>query len=938
MLSGVSLTNEKSYLVGKFARLALHTANLDYNGRYCMVSAGVGNKKALGIDRAPNPWSDIPLADVVWVAGSNVAETFPITTSYIWRARDRGAKLIVQDPRVVPLARTADLFLPVRPGSDSALFGAVLHELIRNDWLDHEFIDAHTVDFDQAAAAAADMTPAWAAEITGVPAARIEEAAELWGTAATGMMLHARGIEQQTKGVDNVLAAINLGLATGKFGKPGCGVSTITGQGNGQGGREHGHKCDQLPGNRDISNPEHRAAVAKVWEVDESEIPGKGIPAQEIIEAIHDGTIKGLLSICFNPAVSSPDSNFTAEALDKLEFYSVIDFFLSESAQHADVVLAGSLHEEDEGTSTSGEGRIIKINAAVTPPGEARLDWEILLEIAERLGKGEHFRYENTHEIFEELCRASSGGTADYTGATWERIEAEHGLFWPIPEVGHPGTPRLHEGGRFSHPDGKARFHGVPYRPPAEVVDDEYPVWLTTGRVVSQYLSGTQTRRIASLVEQYPEPLCEIHPKLAESLGIADGDQVTVRSRRGEITLPAAVVNTIRPDTVFIPYHWPGQQGRQPADHPSGGPALEDARVQGRRRARGPGRGAAGMKTTRYGIDDKPDLRHRPESLHRLRGLRPGLRRSAAPTAASRSSTSSASTAPSSTQTAPMVCMHCEDPTCAQVCPADAIKQTEEGIVQSALKPRCIGCSNCVIACPFGVPKYVAEFDQMMKCDMCTDRTSEGYAPMCASVCPSEALWYGTPEEFHATRTRLDRRQLALRPPEPSTPRCSPWSTTSAPSTRSTGPPAPGSTTPSAWRTDGRRTGGPTRLEARLPLRGRRRGGRHPPRVRPVPRRRRRRDGRRQPRPRRLDPAAHHQHRRATGADPARTTSRSATPTSSATPPTTTRRSCCASATARWWRSARSAPTWAASSTSRPTRTAGTARATRATSSHAPGP
>ena len=560
MLSGVSLTNEKSYLVGKFARLALHTANLDYNGRYCMVSAGVGNKKALGIDRAPNPWSDIPLADVVWVAGSNVAETFPITTSYIWRARDRGARLIVQDPRVVPLARTADLFLPVRPGSDSALFGAVLHELIRNDWLDHDFIDAHTHDFDQAGAAAPRVPPAWGGDNTRGPEGRRGGGAEIWGTAATGMMLHARGIEQQIKGTENVLAAINLGLATGKFGKPGCGVSTITGQGNGQGGREHGHKCDQLPGNRDITNADHRRAVAEVWEVDESEIPGKGIPAQEIIEAIHDGTIKGLLSICFNPAVSAPDSNFTAEALDKLEFYSVIDFFLSETAQHADVVLAGSLHEEDEGTSTSGEGRIIKINAAVSPPGEARLDWEILLEIAERLGRGEHFQYQNTHEIFDELCRASSGGTADYTGATWERIVAEHGMFWPIPEVGHPGTPRLHEGGIFSHPDGRARFHAVPYRPPAEVVDDEYPVWLTTGRVVSQYLSGTQTRRIASLVEQYPEPLCEIHPKLADSLGIANGDQVTVRSRRGEITVPAAVVTTIRPDTVFIPYHWPGNK------------------------------------------------------------------------------------------------------------------------------------------------------------------------------------------------------------------------------------------------------------------------------------------------------------------------------------------------------------------------------------------
>jgi assimilatory nitrate reductase catalytic subunit len=558
LLSGVSLTNEKSYLIGKFARLALQTANLDYNGRFCMVSAGVGSKKALGVDRAPNPWSDIPLADVVWVAGSNIAETFPITTSYVWRARDRGAKLIVQDPRVVPMARTADLFLPVRPGTDSALFGAVLHELIRHDWLDHEFIDAHTVGFDEAAAAVADMTPAWAAEICGLPAARIEEAAEWWGTATTGMLLHARGIEQHTKGVDNVLAAINLGLATGKFGKPGCGVSTITGQGNGQGGREQGHKCDQLPGNRDISNPEHRAAVAKVWGCEESEIPGKGLSAEEIIEAVHAGKIKGMLSICFNPLVSAPDSNFTKEALDKLEFFSVIDFFLSETAQHADVVLPGSLHEEDEGTSTSGEGRIIKINAAVTPPAEARLDWQIFIDLAERLGRGRYFPFQSTKEIFAELCEASAGGTADYKGVTWERVENEMGLFWPVPEVGHPGTPRLFEGGKFFHPDGKARFHPIPFRESAEVVDDEYPIWLTTGRVVSQYLSGTQTRRIGALVRQYPEPLCEMHPRLAESLGIVDGDLITVTSRRGDMTLPAHVVATIRPDTVFIPYHWPG--------------------------------------------------------------------------------------------------------------------------------------------------------------------------------------------------------------------------------------------------------------------------------------------------------------------------------------------------------------------------------------------
>jgi assimilatory nitrate reductase catalytic subunit len=558
MLSGVSLTNEKSYLIGKFARLALGTANLDYNGRLCMVSAGTANKKALGIDRASNPWSDIHLADVVFVAGANVAECAPITTSYIWQARDRGAKLIVADPRVTPLARTADVFLGLRPGTDSALMGTILHVLVARDWLDHDFIARHTEGFEAAAEAVREYTPAWGARVTGVPARRIEQAAELWGTSGTGMLLHARGIEHHTKGVENVLSCINLGLATGKFGKPGCGVTTITGQGNGQGGREHGHKCDQLPGNRDITNPEHRAYIASVWGCPVDAIPGKGKTAQEIVNAIHEGEIKGLLSICFNPMVSLPDTAFTAAAFEKLEFYAVIEFFLSETAQYADIVLPGSLHEEDEGTSTSVEGRVIKINAAVRPPGEARRDWEILLDIARRLGKERYFPYRSTREMFDELRVASKGGTADYSGITWERVEAEHGVFWPCPAEGHPGTPRLYEGGRFHTESGRAKFHAVPYRPPAEIVDGDYPVWLTTGRVVSQYLSGTQTRRIGPLVEQYPEPLCEMHPRLAERLGVRSGDTVRVTSRRGSMTLPASVVETIRPDTIFIPYHWPG--------------------------------------------------------------------------------------------------------------------------------------------------------------------------------------------------------------------------------------------------------------------------------------------------------------------------------------------------------------------------------------------
>ena len=206
------------------------------------------------------------------------------------------------------------------------------------------------------------------------------------------------------------------------------------------------------------------------------------------------------------------------------------------------------------------EGRCVKINAAVDPPGQARKDWEILQDIAQRLGKGHYFDFTGTEELFDEMCRASAGGSADYAGMTWDRIVDEQGIFWPCPEPGHPGTPRLFEGGKFFHPDGKAKFFPIRYRDPAEVVDDEYPVWLTTGRVVSQYLSGTQTRRIAQLVDQYPEPLCEMHPRLAAQFGIETGDRVTVTSRRGSITVPAKVVETIRPDTVFIPYHWPGDK------------------------------------------------------------------------------------------------------------------------------------------------------------------------------------------------------------------------------------------------------------------------------------------------------------------------------------------------------------------------------------------
>ncbi len=557
MLTGASLTNEKAYLMGKFARVALQTANIDYNGRLCMVSAGAASKKVLGIDRSANPWSDIPKAKVILVAGANVAECAPITTGYLWQARDNGGKLIILDPRMTPIARNADLFIPVRSGGDIGVFNGMLHILIERGWIDLDFIAKHTTGFDEVAAAVKKYTPEYSSKIAGVPAEMIVKAAEMWGPAPTSFVLHARGIEHHSKGVENCIAAIQLALATGRIGREGCGYAMITGQGNGQGAREQGQKCDQLPGSRDVSNPEHRKYIAGVWGVDEASIPGKGLSAVPLIEAIHEGKIKGLLSICFNPTVSLPDANYVRAALEKLEFYVNIEFFLSETARYADIVLAGSLMEEEEGTTTNVEGRVIHHRQAVSVPEGARADSQIICDLAQRLGQGDKFHYNSSRELFDELRVASKGGVSDYYGITYERVDEEYGVSWPCPEIGHPGTPRLYENGKFGHPDGKAHFIPIEWRPSAEMPDDDYPIILTTGRVVSQFLSGTQTRRIGGLLDQYPQPLCEMHPRLAEKLGVVEGDFVKVESRRGEVVVRAQVVKTIRPDTVFVPYHWP---------------------------------------------------------------------------------------------------------------------------------------------------------------------------------------------------------------------------------------------------------------------------------------------------------------------------------------------------------------------------------------------
>lgn len=557
--SGSSMTNEKCYLAGKFARVGLGTRHIDYNGRLCMSSAASAYSRAFGLDRSPLPMTDFALADCIFISGSNVAECFPVAMQWIWQARDRGASLIVMDPRETATARTADIWLPVKPGMDIAVLNCMLRQVIEDGLADEEYLAARVSGWEEVKAAVAEYTPQFAERLSGVPAERIVAAARIYGRAPTSLILHARGIEHSSHGVDNCLACINLALARGQVGKPGGGTATLTGQGNGQGGREVGQKANQLPGYRHIDVPEDREHIARFWGIPEPELPGEGAAATEMVHLMAEGQIKSTLVMCSNLMVSLPDNATVERGLKNLDPLVVIDFFMSETAARADVVLPGTVWCEDEGTTTNLEGRVVKINAAAEPPGEARRDWEILNDLAARMGRAEFFHAKSARDIWNEWREVSRGSITDYYGMTWERLDEEGGLFWPCPEPGHPGTPRLFTE-RFGHPDGLARMFPIKFQPPAEEPNDAYPFRLTTGRVVYHYLSGTQTRRLGFLNSQAPEPWVEIHPSAAARLGIVDQEVVRVRTARGAMELRALVVPTIRPDTLFIPFHY-GESG-----------------------------------------------------------------------------------------------------------------------------------------------------------------------------------------------------------------------------------------------------------------------------------------------------------------------------------------------------------------------------------------
>ncbi|MBO4255852.1 molybdopterin oxidoreductase family protein [Streptomyces griseorubiginosus] len=599
VFGGGGLTNEKAYTLGKFARVVLGTSQIDYNGRFCMSSAAAAGTKAFGLDRGlPFPLEDIPKTGCVILVGSNLAETMPPSLRFFTELKENGGTLIVVDPRRTRTAEQADLHLAPRPGTDLALALGLLHLVVAEGRVDEEYVERRTVGWEDARAAAMAHWPEYVERITGVSVPQLREAVRMFCEPEAAMVLTARGPEQQSKGTDTVGAWINLCLATGRAGRPLSGYGCLTGQGNGQGGREHGQKADQLPGYRKLDDPVARRHVAEVWGVDPDTLPGPGRSAYELLDAL--GTdVRALLLMGSNPVVSAPRAGHVEERLRSLDLLVVCDIVLSETAAQADVVLPVTQWAEETGTTTSLEGRVLLRRRAITPPDGVRSDLEVLHELADRLGVEKGFPTD-PEEVFEELRRASAGGLADYSGITYRRLAEENGVFWPCPadgelggapvadgepqsapladgepqsapladgepqetplahDAGHPGTPRLFLD-RFATPDGRARFVAVSHRASAEEPDAEYPVLLTTGRVVAQYQSGAQTRLVEELNAAAPGPFVELHPRLAARLGAAEGDPVAVVSRRGRAVAPARITTAIRPDTVFMPFHWPGE-------------------------------------------------------------------------------------------------------------------------------------------------------------------------------------------------------------------------------------------------------------------------------------------------------------------------------------------------------------------------------------------
>ncbi|GGD40776.1 molybdopterin oxidoreductase [Microbacterium faecale] len=560
VFGGGGLTNEKAYQLGKFARVALGTSRIDYNGRFCMSSAAAAATRAFGLDRGlPFPLDDLDAADAVLMLGSNVGDTMPPFVQHLQGVRARGG-LIVVDPRRSTTAQlTANgsgLHAQPAPGTDMALLLGISHVVIADDLCDDGFLSARTTGSDAVRRSVAAWWPERTEQVTGVPARVIRDIAHRLAGARSAYILTGRGVEQHVDGTDTATAAINLALLLGLVGREGAGYGTLTGQGNGQGGREHGQKCDQLPGSRKITDPDARAHVAAVWGVDPAAIPGPGIPAVELLASCGAaGGIRALLIHGSNVVVSAPDVSRVRESLSLLDLLVVSDFFLSETAQLADIVLPVLQWAEEEGTMTNLEGRVIRRRQAVAPPPLARSELWILRELAARLDAPGVWSLDPA-DVFDELARASAGGLSDYSGLSHALLDTGVAAHWPFPH-GSAGTPRVFLD-RFAHDDGRARL--VPVRPRGPAAPHGSEVNLVTGRILEHYQSGTQTRRVAELNDPNPRLTVQLHPVTARDRGIVEGGRVRVANGRGVVEAEARLTPGIRPDTVFLPFHYAGDE------------------------------------------------------------------------------------------------------------------------------------------------------------------------------------------------------------------------------------------------------------------------------------------------------------------------------------------------------------------------------------------
>lgn len=574
-LSG-QISTEAQYLANKLAKGFLRTNHVETNSRLCMSSAAAGYKMSLGSDAPPGSYEDIENSDLFVVIGSNMADCHPILFLRVLdQVKARGAKLLVIDPKKTATADKADLYLPIKAGTDLAFLNGLLYLLIENHRTDETFIREFTEGFDELKTFVQDYTPEKVSAITGLPEKVLRHAARMISEAREFMTFWTMGLNQSTHGTWHTNAIINLHLATGKICRSGSGPFSLTGQPNAMGGREVGYMAHALPGQRVIANPEDRAFIEKLWGVKEGTIlPKPGLDAVPMFEAMKDGKIKGVWVIGSNPVASMPNRQKVIDALEASELVIVQDAFLeSETGNFADILLPGALWAEAEGIMVNSERNVALMQKAVDAPGEALPDWQIIAEVARALGYGAHFAYQSASEVFEEIKKSWNPKTGyDLRGITHERLQ-ESTLQWPCPPEGEKRNPirylndgvsqTLHTLPDGTQPElvfptdtGKAKFLCRPYMPPQELPDAEYGFVLNTGRLPHQWHTLTKTGKIPTLNKLNPEPFIEIHPEDAKVLEVKNGDKLEVRSRRGKAILPVLVSNRVQPRNLFAPIHW----------------------------------------------------------------------------------------------------------------------------------------------------------------------------------------------------------------------------------------------------------------------------------------------------------------------------------------------------------------------------------------------